>query len=61
MRAHEPVFRDRHGLAAAATYQAVIGAERAPELFSNTDGIRPDSEGMPMMIAKDDRATPLQP
>jgi len=34
MRANEPVFRDRKGLAAAATYQAVIDAERAPELFS---------------------------
>ena len=30
MRANEPVFRDRNGLAAAATYQAVIDAERAP-------------------------------
>ena len=34
MRAHEPVFRDRNGLAAAATYQAVIEAERDPETFS---------------------------
>ena len=32
MRENEPVFRDRNGLAAAATYQAVIDAERQPEL-----------------------------
>jgi cholest-4-en-3-one 26-monooxygenase len=54
MRTHEPVFRDQNGLAAAATYQAVIDAERAPELFSNAGGIRPDSEPMPMMIVMDD-------
>ena len=51
MRANEPVFRDRNGLAAAATYQAVIEAERNPELFSNAGGIRPDQPG----IADDDR------
>ena len=28
MRAHQPVFRDRNGLAAATTYQAVLDAER---------------------------------
>ena len=39
---HQPVFRDRNGLAGAATYQAVIDAERQPELFSNAGGIRPD-------------------
>ena len=39
---NEPVFRDRNGLAAASTYQAVIEAERNPELFSNAGGIRPD-------------------
>ena len=50
MRANEPVFRDRNGLAAASTYQAVIDAERAPELFSNAGGIRPDQPAMPMMI-----------
>ena len=31
MRANEPVFRDRNGLAAAMTYQAVIDAERNPD------------------------------
>lgn len=35
MRTYEPVFRDRNGLAAASTYQAVIDAERTPEVFSN--------------------------
>ena len=54
MRANEPVFRDRAGLAGAATYQAVIDAERSPDLFSNAGGIRPDSEAVPMMIAMDD-------
>ena len=54
MRANEPVFRDRNGLAAAATYQAVIDAERSPELFSNAGGIRPDQDAPPMMIAMDD-------
>jgi cholest-4-en-3-one 26-monooxygenase len=56
MRANEPVFRDRNGLAAAATYQAVIDAERQPELFSNAGGIRPDQPAMPMMIDMDDPA-----
>jgi cytochrome P450 family 142 subfamily A polypeptide 1 len=54
MRANEPVFRDRNGLAAAATYQAVLDAERDPELFSNTGGIRPDQPAMPYMIDMDD-------
>lgn len=54
MRANQPVFRDRNGLAAAATYQAVLDAERSPELFSNTGGIRPDQPGMPYMIDMDD-------
>jgi cholest-4-en-3-one 26-monooxygenase len=54
MRANEPVFRDRNGLAAAASYQAVIDAERNPELFSNAGGIRPDQPGVEMMIEMDD-------
>jgi cytochrome P450 family 142 subfamily A polypeptide 1 len=54
MRENEPVFRDRNGLAAAATYQAVIEAERQPELFSNAGGIRPDQPGVEMMIEMDD-------
>lgn len=60
MRAHEPVFRDRNGLAAAATYQAVLDAERNPELFSSTGGIRPDQPGMPYMIDMDDPAHVLR-
>ena len=56
MRANEPVFRDRNGLAAAATYQAVIEAEAQPELFSNAGGIRPDQDALPMMIDMDDPA-----
>lgn len=54
MRREEPVFRDRNGLAAASTYQAVLRAERTPELFSNTGGIRPDQAAMPYMIDMDD-------
>jgi len=56
MRAHQPVFRDRNGLAAAATYRAVLDAERQPELFSNTGGIRPTSPPLPHMIDMDDPA-----
>ena len=56
MRANQPVFRDRNGLVGATTYQAVIDAERNPELFSNTGGIRPDTPGMPYMIDMDDPA-----
>lgn len=54
MRANQPVFRDRNGLAAATTYQAVLDAERSPEVFSSTGGIRPDQPGMPYMIDMDD-------
>ena len=54
MRANQPVFRDRNGLAAAASYAAVIEAERNPELFSNAGGIRPDQPPLPMMIDLDD-------
>ncbi|WP_099020549.1 cytochrome P450 [Mycolicibacterium palauense] len=56
MRANQPVFRDRNGLAAATTYQAVLDAERNPEVFSSTGGIRPDTPGMPYMIDMDDPA-----
>src|SRR6201987_626695 len=60
MRKNEPVFRDRNGLAAASTYQAVIDAERQPELFSNAGGIRPDQPALPMMIDMDDPAHVLR-
>lgn len=56
MRAHQPVFRDRNGQAAAASYQAVLDAERNPELFSSAGGIRPDQPAMPYMIDMDDPA-----
>ena len=56
MRANSPVFRDRNGLAAATTHAAVLDAERNPELFSSTGGIRPDQPGMPYMIDMDDPA-----
>jgi cytochrome P450 family 142 subfamily A polypeptide 1 len=54
MRENEPVFRDRNGLAAAASYAAVIEAERNPDVFSNAGGIRPDQPGVEMMIEMDD-------
>jgi cytochrome P450 family 142 subfamily A polypeptide 1 len=55
MRKHEPVFRDRKGLAAITSYRAVIEAERRPELFSNAGGIRPDHvPSVPQMIDMDD-------
>ena len=60
MRANQPVFRDRNGLAAATTHQAVLDAERNPELFSSTGGIRPDQSGMPYMIDMDDPAHVLR-
>lgn len=56
MRAHEPVFRDRNGQAAAASHAALLDAERNPELFSSAGGIRPDQPGMPYMIDMDDPA-----
>lgn len=60
MRANQPVFRDRNGLAAATNHQAVLDAERNPELFSSAGGIRPDQPGMPYMIDMDDPAHVLR-
>jgi cholest-4-en-3-one 26-monooxygenase len=55
MRTNEPVFRDRNGLAGAASYRAVIEAERQPELFSSAGGIRPEHvPTVPQMIDMDD-------
>jgi cytochrome P450 family 142 subfamily A polypeptide 1 len=57
MGANEPVFRDRGGLVGAASYRAVIEAERDPGLFSNAGGIRPDYvPPVPMMFDQDDPA-----
>ena len=50
MRANQPVFRDRNGLAAAASYQAVLDAERNPELFSSAGGIRPDQNSFSVPV-----------
>ena len=56
MRANEPVFRDRNGLAASSTYRALVDAERQPEIFCNSGGIRPDFPPLPFMIDMDDPA-----
>ena len=54
MRANEPVFRDRNGLAAASTYQAVIDAERSPETFSTPVAYVPISPACRTQIDMDD-------
>ena len=55
MCTHQPVFRDRNGLAGAASYRAVLDAERNPELFSSAGGIRPNHvPPIPQMIDMDD-------
>lgn len=56
MRSNQPVFRDRNGVAAAASYAALIAAERDPGLFSNAGGIRPETGPLPQMIDMDDPA-----
>ena len=59
MRDHEPVYRDdANGITAAASYDAVVAAERDPELFSNAGGIRPETGPLPQMIDMDDPAAP---
>lgn len=35
MRANQPVFRDRNGLAAATTHRTITDAERNPAVFSS--------------------------
>jgi hypothetical protein len=52
--ANQRIFPDCNGLAAAATYQAVIDAERNPQLFSNAAGIRPARGAMHCVIDMDD-------
>lgn len=54
MRANGPVCRDSRGFAAIATYDAIMAAERDPELFSNAGGIRPETGPLPQMIDMDD-------
>lgn len=53
MRDNEPVYR-AEGIVGAATYDAVVDAERDPVLFSNGGGIRPESGPLPHMIDMDD-------
>ncbi len=49
------VYRDdANGITAAASYDAVVAAERDPELFSNAGGIRPETGPLPQMIDMDD-------
>lgn len=54
MRANEPVFRDRGGMAGAATYAALVEAERDAGLFSNAGGVRPEIGPLLHMIDMDD-------
>lgn len=56
MRHNQPVFRDRNGMAALTTYDAILDAERQPELFSRAGGARPDYPAMSFMIDMDDPA-----
>ncbi|MDJ0393363.1 cytochrome P450 [Rhodococcus sp. G-MC3] len=55
MRAHGALYRpEGPGLAAVSTYAGVLAAERDPELFSNSGGIRPEIGPLPQMIDMDD-------
>ncbi|TSD95677.1 cytochrome P450 [Skermania sp. ID1734] len=57
MRRHAPVCRDvPNAIAAAASYDAIMAAERDPDLFSNAGGIRPETGPLPQMIDMDDPA-----
>ncbi|AOW93536.1 cytochrome [Rhodococcus sp. WMMA185] len=53
MRAREPVYR-AEGIVGAASYEAVLAAERDPQLFSSAGGIRPGVGPLPQMIDMDD-------
>ncbi|TQF75122.1 cytochrome P450 [Rhodococcus spelaei] len=54
MRANEPVFRDRTGMAGVASYAGAIDAERDARLFSNAGGVRPEIGPLLHMIDMDD-------
>ncbi|MEB4209558.1 cytochrome P450 [Mycobacterium sp. 94-17] len=54
MRHNQPVFRDRNGMAAFSTYQAILSAGRDPALFSNAGGARPDYPPMSYLVDMDD-------
>ena len=60
MRENEPVFRDRNGLAAAATYAAVIEAERNPELHSASTARRETNGEADETAAPSNREAPDQ-
>jgi cytochrome P450 family 142 subfamily A polypeptide 1 len=53
MRANEPLYHDGR-IWAATTYDLLKDISKQPELFSNAQGIRPDSGPMAMMIDFDD-------
>jgi cytochrome P450 family 142 subfamily A polypeptide 1 len=54
LRANAPVWRDdRHGVWGIATYDLVKEVSVHPELFSSAQGIRPDTDPVPMMIDMD--------
>lgn len=55
LRANAPVWKDpRTGVWGVATYDLVKEVSSRPKLFSNANGIRPDSPATPMMIEMDD-------
>jgi cytochrome P450 family 142 subfamily A polypeptide 1 len=57
MRREAPVYRDEaNGLWGAATYEAVLAAERDTDTFSNAGGTRPDTGPLPWMLDMDGAA-----
>jgi len=57
MRRHAPVYWDQQwGVWGITRYDDIAEISRRPELFSNAQGMRPDSPPMPMMIDMDDPA-----
>jgi cytochrome P450 family 142 subfamily A polypeptide 1 len=55
LRANAPIYFDEScGVWGIATHGPLKEASKMPEEFSNAQGIRPDSPGMPMMIDMDD-------
>jgi cytochrome P450 family 142 subfamily A polypeptide 1 len=53
MRQNDPLHFDGR-VWAATTYELVKDISRHPEMFTNSKGIRPDSDALPMMIDFDD-------
>ena len=49
MRQNDPLHFDGR-VWGATTYELVKDISRQPELFTNSKGIRPDSDALPMMI-----------